>query len=102
VTRSCDLCCLHCRASATPLRSPRELSTAEGLDLLDQLVEFDPGVLVLTGGDPFKRPDLDVLIEAAVGRGLRVAIAATGNFLAEDPACAYVPPDWPTAPDLGY
>jgi AdoMet-dependent heme synthase len=75
VTRACDLCCLHCRASATPLRDSRELSTREALDLIEQLAELDPGVLVLTGGDPFKRPDLDALIEAAVGRGLRVAIA---------------------------
>jgi AdoMet-dependent heme synthase len=75
VTRACDLACRHCRASATPLRDPEELTAEEGLALIEQLEELDPGVLVLTGGDPFKRPDLDVLVSAAVERGLRVAVA---------------------------
>jgi len=75
VTRACDLCCLHCRASAVPWRAPRELSTAEALDLIGQLRELRPGVLVLTGGDPLKRPDLFALVEAAVKQRLTVALA---------------------------
>ncbi len=74
VTRACDLCCLHCRASAIASRDPGELSTTEALGLLDQLAELMPGVLVLTGGDPLKRPDLFDIIVAAVKRGLSVAI----------------------------
>jgi len=75
VTRACDLACLHCRASATPAPDPRELSTAEAFDLIDQLRELDPGVLVLTGGDPFKRLALFAIVDEAVAQGLRVAIA---------------------------
>lgn len=75
VTRACDLRCLHCRATAMPDRDPRELSTAEALDLVDQLAELRPGVLVLTGGDPLKRPDLFQLIAAARAHALHVAIA---------------------------
>jgi len=75
VTRACDLCCVHCRASATPRRDPRELDTAAALDVVDQLAELAPGVVVLTGGDPFKRPDLERIVGAAVERGLRVALA---------------------------
>jgi radical SAM protein len=74
VTRACDLCCVHCRASAIPSRDPSELSTDEAADLIDQLGELSPGVLVLTGGDPLKRPDLFGLIETAVQRSLSVAI----------------------------
>jgi radical SAM protein with 4Fe4S-binding SPASM domain len=74
VTRACDLRCLHCRASAIPYRDPRELSSADALGLIDQLGELEPAVLVLTGGDPLKRPDLFTLIEAAVDRHLHVAI----------------------------
>ena len=75
VTRACDLACIHCRASATPRRDPDELNTPEALALVDQLVELAPGVLVITGGDPFKRPDLERIVGAAVERGLRVALA---------------------------
>jgi radical SAM protein with 4Fe4S-binding SPASM domain len=74
VTRACDLRCLHCRADAVTRRDPRELSTARALDLVEQLAELRPGVLVLTGGDPMKRPDLFEIIDAAVARQLPVAI----------------------------
>jgi radical SAM protein with 4Fe4S-binding SPASM domain len=75
VTRACDLRCLHCRADAITRHDPRELSTAEGLALLGQLRDLDPGVVVLTGGDPCKRPDLYELVADGVRRGLRIAIA---------------------------
>jgi len=74
VTQACDLRCVHCRASAMPRRGPRELSRGEAVDLIDQLHELKPGVLVLTGGDPLKRPDLFTLIGTAVRRQLSVAI----------------------------
>jgi AdoMet-dependent heme synthase len=75
VTRACDLRCLHCRADAMARRDPRELSPEEALDLVDQLCDLAPGVLVLTGGDPLKRPDLFAVIERATRHGLDVAIA---------------------------
>lgn len=74
VTRACDLACVHCRASALSRRDPRELSTGDALRLIKQFRDLNPGVLVLTGGDPLKRPDLFPLIEAAVDEGLTVAI----------------------------
>jgi radical SAM protein len=74
VTRACDLRCLHCRALATPCRDPHELSAREARELIDQLCELEPGVVVLTGGDPLKRPDLFTLIEEATRRRLPIAI----------------------------
>jgi MoaA/NifB/PqqE/SkfB family radical SAM enzyme len=88
VTRACDLCCAHCRASAMPQPDPRELSNKEALDLIDQLAELKPGVLVLTGGDPLKRADLFPLCGGSRAR----AYAMTGSVFAEDPACVYHPP----------
>jgi radical SAM protein len=75
VTRACDLRCLHCRADASPSRDRGELSTADALDLVEQLRELGPGVVVLTGGDPLKRPDLFTVIQRAVERRLAMAIA---------------------------
>jgi len=40
VTRACDLRCVHCRANAQEWRHPLELSTAEGLRLLEQVREL--------------------------------------------------------------
>ena len=55
-TQACDLACRHCRASAQPLRNPNELTTAEGMKLLDDVRKFGRVVFVFSGGDAFKRP----------------------------------------------
>ncbi len=81
LTRSCALACLHCRAEAQPQRHPDELTTAEARDVIDELADLAPPVLVLTGGDPMMRPDLFEIVEYAVGRGLRVAVSPTTTAL---------------------
>ena len=40
VTRSCNLACRHCRATAMPDPAPGELSTAESIALLDDITGF--------------------------------------------------------------
>jgi len=77
VTRACQLACKHCRASATAGALPGELSTVEGLDLIDQVAAFGRPypILVLTGGDCLLRPDLFDLVEYANGLGVPVALS---------------------------
>jgi len=72
-TQSCALACRHCRASARLARDPLELTTAEGLAVIDQVADMGTPLLVLTGGDPLNRPDLEVFIRHAKTRKLRVA-----------------------------
>lgn len=83
ITQACDLACLHCRACAQPALDPRSLSTEEGKRLLDQIANFGsrPPLLVLTGGDPFKRTDLYELIEHARSRGIVTAISPSATPL---------------------
>ena len=86
LTRACDLACRHCRAEAIPRRDPDELTTDEGFRFLDQLADLRPAPhVILTGGDPLKRPDLLALVEHAVGAGLPVSVApsATGELTPE-------------------
>jgi radical SAM protein len=81
LTRACDLACRHCRAEAVVNRHPLELSTAEGLRLLEQVRRFGQPLLVLTGGDPLKRPDVVELVEYGTSLGLRVAMTPSGTPL---------------------
>lgn len=83
VTRACAYACDHCRADAQPKRDPRELTTAEGRDLIDQLAKFgNQPILVLTGGDPLMRRDLFELAAHADAAGLRVSLTPTATALA--------------------
>lgn len=83
VTRACDLACAHCRAAAVAARHPHELDHLAALRLLDGLAAFGEPLphLVLTGGDPLKRPDLFALIAAARARGFRVAVSPSATPL---------------------
>jgi radical SAM protein len=81
LTRACDLACKHCRACAVPDRDPRELSTAEGERLLTQIRAMGTPLVVLTGGDPAKRPDLVHLVRFASSLGLHVALTPSATPL---------------------
>lgn len=81
VTRACALSCVHCRADAIPRRNPRELTTEEGFRLIDQVCAFGetPPLLVLTGGDPMRRPDLAELVQYAASKQMIVALTPSGT-----------------------
>jgi len=83
LTRACDLACQHCRAEAVPDRHPLELSTEEARRLLRQATDFGPPLphWVFTGGDPFKRPDLPLLVEEARALGFGVSLAPSATPL---------------------
>ena len=98
-TRACALACVHCRADAIARRDPRELTTEDGYRLIDQVVAFGvpdtafavpgaasprprPPLLVLTGGDPMRRPDLADLVRYASKAGLTVALTPSGTAAA--------------------
>jgi radical SAM protein len=83
LTRACDLTCRHCRAEAVPSRDPCELTPAEARRLLEALREFGgrgPSV-VLTGGDPLKRPDFWEVLEHGAALGLDMAVSPSGTPL---------------------
>ncbi|TYL40678.1 radical SAM/SPASM domain-containing protein [Natronococcus pandeyae] len=80
LTQACALACDHCRADARPHRHPDELSTAAGKDLLEQAAAFGEGQLVvLSGGDPLVRDDVEELVAYGDDLGLRMTITPSGT-----------------------
>jgi len=86
MTRACNLKCVHCYAQAKTSGGPDELTTKEGLALIDDLADFGSPVLLFSGGEPFLRPDLTRLIRHAVQRGLRAVISTNGTLIDQDKA----------------
>ncbi|MBI3278790.1 MAG: TIGR04053 family radical SAM/SPASM domain-containing protein [Acidobacteria bacterium] len=80
-SQACDLACRHCRACALPDRNPFELTTEEGYRLLDEIKSFGHPMVVFTGGDPLKRPDIFDLMEYGVKIGLRCNISPSATPL---------------------
>src|SRR5512142_86800 len=82
-TQACDMACRHCRAEAQPLHNPAALNYEEGKALLDQIYDFGMPhpLVILTGGDPFKRADIFDLARYGTEKGLPVALSPSGTPL---------------------
>ena len=59
---------------STTERNPKELTTEQGYRLLDEIRSFGEPLMVFTGGDPLKRPDLLDLVRYSVKIGLRTNV----------------------------
>ncbi len=83
VTNACDLACRHCRAESIPDIESGTLTTAEGKCLLDQVELFGRPrpIVILSGGDPFKRGDLCELVTHGTSLGLPMAVSPSGTPL---------------------
>lgn len=86
LTQACDLACVHCRACAIEKRNPFELTTDEGFRLLDEIRSFGDPLMVFTGGDPLKRPDLFPLLQRSVRLGLRTTVTPSATPLLTESA----------------
>src|SRR5579884_874399 len=86
VTKGCNLRCVHCRATATELASPNDLSTPRALDIIAQIADFFSPILVLSGGEPLYRPDIFQLARFATEKGIRAALATNGTLVTKEVA----------------
>ncbi|MDP2810131.1 MAG: radical SAM protein [Rhodocyclaceae bacterium] len=84
LTRRCNLACGHCYLDAVQRKSEAsdELTLPEVARVIDEIAEFAPGaMLVLTGGEPLLRRDLDDIVEHAAGMGLMPVVGTNGILL---------------------
>jgi radical SAM protein len=62
-----------------PCRNPGELTTEEGFRLLAEVRSFGEPLMIFTGGDPLKRPDIFELLFEIVRLGLRTTITPSAT-----------------------
>ncbi len=85
-TRSCNLACVHCRASSLCGPYEGELSESRSLQLLDEIAAVGKPVVILTGGEPLLRKDIFNLAAYGDGLGLRMVLATNGTLVTNDVA----------------
>ena len=83
LTLACDLVCRHCRAKAMRRALPGELTTDECKRVLDDMLDFGNPLphVILTGGDPLRRDDLEEIMAAARERGIGVSLSPSATPL---------------------
>ncbi len=85
-TSQCNLSCAHCRRIETDEAADSDMTTAEAMQLIDQLAQvgqaqdFMP-ILVFSGGEPLCRNDIFELIETAVSKKIKCALATNGTLI---------------------
>ena len=86
LTQRCNLACDHCYLDASTLKhgGPSELTTGEVCGLLDEVVQCGDGpMVVLTGGEPLMRRDLEEIIAHGAGLNLAMVVGTNGIMLTE-------------------
>ena len=84
LTRRCNLSCAHCYldAGARADGAADEMSTAEVTALLDDIAALgDETMVVLTGGEPLLRPDIEAIARHGAALGLMVVLGSNGTAL---------------------
>ena len=86
-TWKCNLRCVHCYLSASPLPEwEDELSFEEVEAFIDDLADMRVPLLMLTGGEPLMRKDFWDIASYAHDRGLRTALSTNGTLIDEEVA----------------
>ncbi|NMB77758.1 MAG: radical SAM protein [Methanomicrobiales archaeon] len=81
VTLRCPLACSHCYVDAGGREAARVLSTGEAIRVLDGINKTGSPVVVLSGGEPLMRDDLDEIARYGTKLGLRMVLGTSGYFL---------------------
>jgi radical SAM protein with 4Fe4S-binding SPASM domain len=87
ITLHCDLACRHCGSRAGKER-PDELSTAECLDMVDQMADLGVKEVTLIGGEAYLREDWTDIIRHVRKRGMICTTTTGGRGLTLERALA--------------
>lgn len=85
LTYACNLDCVHC-LSSSGRRDPRELTTDEAKNVLDQLADLQVFYINIGGGEPTIRRDFFEIVEYAISRGIGVKFSTNGAFITPERA----------------
>ncbi len=83
LTARCNLRCSHCYLDAGGREAQNgELSTERCLQVVDEIAVLNASMLlILTGGEPLLRSDLDQIAARAAASGMMVVVGTNGNLL---------------------
>ena len=77
LTYACNLACIHCLSSSGK-RDPRELSTRQCMDIIDELQRMQVFYVNIGGGEPTVRPDFWELVDYATAHQVGVKFSTNG------------------------
>ncbi|MFH1624065.1 MAG: 12,18-didecarboxysiroheme deacetylase [Pseudomonadota bacterium] len=86
VGRRCNLRCVHCYSHSTDREYQDELTTEQGMALIDNLADFGAPVILFSGGEPLMRKDIFQLARYATEKGMRAVVSTNGTLITREVA----------------
>lgn len=86
VCMHCQMTCPHCYAAAVAEPSPTDLTTEEGLRLLEEMAACGVRIVIFSGGEPLLRADLFELLARARELGISAQLSSNGLLIDEPTA----------------
>ncbi len=93
LTYACNLACVHCLSSSGK-RDPRELSTRQCMDIIDELERMQVFYVNIGGGEPTVRPDFWELVDYATEHHVGVKFSTNGVRITPEVAARLAASDY--------
>lgn len=93
LTYACNLACVHCLSSSGK-RDPRELSTQQCKDIIDELERMQVFYVNIGGGEPTVRPDFWELVDYATAHHVGVKFSTNGVRITPEVAAKLAASDY--------
>ena len=93
LTYACNLSCVHCLSSSGK-RDPRELSTRQCMDIIDELERMQVFYVNIGGGEPTVRPDFWELVDYATAHHVGVKFSTNGVRITPEVAAKLAASDY--------
>src|SRR5438309_499430 len=93
LTYACNLACVHCLSSSGK-RDPRELSTQQCKDIIDELERMQVFYVNIGGGEPTVRPDFWELVDYATAHHVGVKFSTNGVRITPEVAARLAASDY--------
>lgn len=84
VTRACNFRCGICFTNSGGAAADGELTTEEALAAVDAAAAAGVGDIIISGGEPFLRPDIERILERMAERDITARIATNGSRQDDD------------------
>jgi MoaA/NifB/PqqE/SkfB family radical SAM enzyme len=93
LTYACNLACVHCLSSSGK-RDPRELTTQQCKDIIDDLERMQVFYVNIGGGEPTVRPDFWELVDYATAHHVGVKFSTNGVRITPEVAARLAASDY--------
>ena len=93
LTYACNLSCVHCLSSSGK-RDPRELTTRQCMDIIDELERMQVFYVNIGGGEPTVRPDFWELVDYATAHHVGVKFSTNGVRITPEVAARLAASDY--------